>query len=147
MKRTLAGIVALAAVAVLSQACFAVEKKAAKVNEEEALREEIKTMMNQAVQTRHDPVSGKFMLAKDEVANEKPLPKLIGYVNQQGSLVPVMVMNQSMLSILAQQDQKDVKLFGKYLDKGEKGKYLIVDDISLSAGGGSPQMKRKRGGL
>ena len=148
MKRAIAGLFVLAAVLLISQNSFAAEKKKdTKQSEEEALRQDAKTTMQQNVQTKRETVAGKFMLDKDESANDKPLPKLVGYVNQQGSLIPVMVMSQSMLGMLVQQDQKDVKIFGVYLDKGDKGKYLLLDDISISAGGGAPAMKRKRGGL
>jgi hypothetical protein len=136
------------AVLLLSVNVFAAEKKKdTKQNDEEALRQDAKTLMQNSVQTKREPVSGKFMLDKEESASDKPLPKLVGYVNQGGSLIPIMVMNQSMLNMLIQQDQKEVHVFGVYLDKGDKGKYLLLDDISVSAGGGAPQMKRKRGGL
>lgn len=133
---------------ILSVNLFAAEKKKdTKQNDEEALRQDAKTLMQNSVQTKREPVTGKFMLDKEESANDKPLPKLVGYVNQGGSLIPIMVMNQSMLNMLIQQDQKEVHVFGVYLDKGDKGKYLLLDDISVSAGGGAPAMKRKRGGL
>jgi hypothetical protein len=118
------------------------KKKLTKEEEEEALRTEATSLVGTK---GRETLAGQFAYLKDEVANGKPLPKVIGYVNGGGAAYPIMVSNQTLLARLKDYDRKDVTLMGKYLDKGEKGKWFVADEMPERPGGAV--IRRKRGGL
>jgi len=131
-------------VSVLASPCMAGQTKPKKT-EEEQLREDAVNSISQAG-TGRTPIMGKFSLAPDEVASDTPLPKVIGYISDKGGGgYPVMVATKSLVNLLTSYDRKDVTLMGKILDKGDKGKWLVVDEIAVSPAG--PVIRRKKGGL
>jgi hypothetical protein len=131
----------------INLAGHAAAKKDDPKQQEEALRQEAKTLINDVgPNSARQPVTGQFQMLPDEVANDKPFPKVIGVIAKDGAAVPVMAVQKSMIDQLTRYDRKDVTLMGKYLDKGDKGKWLIVDEVIVPSTGG-PVVRRKRGGL
>ncbi|HYG73939.1 MAG TPA: hypothetical protein VEK08_02945 [Planctomycetota bacterium] len=124
--------------------CEAGQNKVDPEKEEEALRQEIIDTMGKANSGRI-PVKGKFSLLPEEVASAKPLPKVIGYISEGGGAYPVMVLNAAFLTVLSAYDKKEVTLMGKIIDKADKGKWLVADEIAAPPG--APVLRRKRGGL
>jgi len=117
-------------------------KKLTKEEEEAALRQEATSLVGAK---GRETLTGQFSFLSDEVNNGKPLPKVIGYVNGGGAAFPVMATNQTLVGRLKDYDRKDVTLMGKFLDKGEKGKWFVADEMPERPGG--PVIRRKRGGL
>ncbi|MGD0093565.1 MAG: hypothetical protein ABSE73_26955 [Planctomycetota bacterium] len=113
---------------------------------EDSIRQEAKTLA-QTVQTEDNSVSlhGHFSVEKEMAENNKPLPKVVGYLSAGGEIYPVMVAQPAALGTLLSFDNKDVSLTGKILDKGDDGKFLIVTTVVIPAG--APPAKKKRGGL
>jgi hypothetical protein len=90
-------------------------------------------------------VSGAFTLLRDNVGDGKPLPKVIGYVTQQNFPYQIIVTDQALQDQLIALDKKPVRLSGKLVDGGEKGKFLITEGMIDEAV--PPPTRRKRGGL
>jgi len=113
---------------------------------EEAMRQEAKALA-EAVQEHSNLVSvqGRFTVASELAADDKPLPKVIGYLSADGGAYPVMVNQPSILALLLGMDSKDVTVSGRIMDKGEQGKFLIATSVIIPSAG--PQVRRKRGGL
>jgi len=117
-----------------------------KKKKEEALRQEAKAVTENAqVQSTSVSLHGKFSVAKELAGDDKPLPKVVGYLATDGVLYPVMVAQPAALGTLLSCDNKDISVTGKVLDKGDDGKFLVV--ITVIFPSGTPQAKRKRGGL
>ena len=90
-------------------------------------------------------LSGVFTLLRESVGDGKPLPKVIGFVTQQNFPYQVIVTEQALLDQLGALDKKPVRLSGKLVDGGDKGKFLIAEGmIDADA---PPPTRRKRGGL
>jgi hypothetical protein len=90
-------------------------------------------------------IMGVFTLLRESVGDGKPLPKVIGFVTQQNFPYQVVVTEQALLDQLVALDKKPVRLSGKLVDGGEKGKFLIAEGmIDADA---PPPTRRKRGGL
>lgn len=117
-----------------------------KKKSEEAMRQEAKALA-EAVQDHGNMVSvqGRFTVAKELADDDKPLPKVIGYLSANGTVYPVMVSQPSILAMLLGLDSKDVTVSGKIMDKGDQGKFLIATSVIVPSAG--PQVRRKRGGL
>jgi hypothetical protein len=121
------------------------EKKPDVKQQEEALRQEAQLQITGTAGNR-EPVTGIFHPAPDAIANETPLPKVIGVLIQKGQALPLMVNQKATLDFLTRRAGHEVTLMAKYLDKGAKGKWLIADEVVLTSGGGATII-RKRGGL
>jgi hypothetical protein len=90
-------------------------------------------------------LSGVFTLLRESVGDGNPLPKVIGFVTQQNFPYQVIVTEQALLDQLVALDKKPVRLSGKLVDGGDKGKFLIAEGmIDADA---PPPSRRKRGGL
>jgi hypothetical protein len=113
---------------------------------EEAMRLEAKALA-EAVQEHSSLVSlqGRFTVAKELAGDDKPLPKVIGYLSADGTAYPVMVNQPSILAMLLGMDGKDVTVSGRIMDKGDQGKFIIATAVIVPSAG--PQVRRKRGGL
>jgi hypothetical protein len=90
-------------------------------------------------------LSGVFTLIRESVGDGKPLPKVIGFVTQQNFPYQVVVTEQAFMDQLVALDKKPVRLSGKVVDGGDKGKFLIAD--GLIEADAPPPTRRKRGGL
>jgi hypothetical protein len=147
MNRTLPFALVVCALTFVSLESHAAAKKDDPKQQEEAIRQEAKTLINDVgPNSARLPVTGQFQILPDEVANDKPLPKVVGLISKDGAAVPVMAVQKSMIEQLTRYDKKDVTVMGKYLDKGDKGKWLVVDEVIVPSAGG-PVIRRKRGGL
>jgi hypothetical protein len=147
MKKTVSHAFVICALTIMCLESHAAAKKDDPKQQEEAIRQEAKTLINDVgPNSARLPVTGQFQILPDEVANDKPLPKVVGLISKDGAAVPVMALQKSMIEQLTRYDKKDVTVMGKYLDKGDKGKWLIVDEVIVPSTGG-PAVRRKRGGL
>ena len=130
----------------LSAAVSAAEKDNKKKTPEEKLKEQI----DQKLAGNADswlPKVGKFHFSPDDAGNDKPLPKVIGTLDDvQGGTFPVMVFEKNTIDLLKTQDNKQVNLMGKLVDGGDKGMIWLTNG-PLVASGGAPPARRKRGGL
>ena len=90
-------------------------------------------------------VDGRFTMTKDQARDDKPPPKVVGYIASKGAAFPVIAPTLAVINALSGFDGKDVTLSGKILDKGDEGKFLVVSEVILPPS--PPPLKRKRGGL
>jgi hypothetical protein len=124
----------------------AAEKKAqSKEQQEEVIRQEALALIF-GTDINRESVTGVFEPSPDEIANTKPLPKVVGVLVQKGTAQYLMVNQKATLEYLIQHKSKEVTLMAKCLDKGDKGKWLIADEVVQPSGGGATVI-RKRGGL
>jgi len=144
------------AMLLLLLACLGVSALAASESEEEkkkkkeaAIRQEANDLLTRAKDGQEGKgivtVKGKLSLDREKIANDKPLPKVVGYISSQDGLLQVMVGAPTVLGLLAEYDNKEVSLCGKFLDKGDDGKFLLAEEVILPP----PQreVRKKRGGL
>ncbi|HYG73952.1 MAG TPA: hypothetical protein VEK08_03010 [Planctomycetota bacterium] len=113
--------------------------------QEEMMRQEARGLLL-GTDINREPVSGRFHASQDDIANDKPLPKLVGVLVHKGVSIPLLVNQKSTIEFLMRNNGNEVTLMGKYLDKVEKGRWLIADEVVQSSGGGA-RIIRKRGGL
>jgi len=90
-------------------------------------------------------VSGVFRLRSETLRDGKPLPKPIGFISGQGQAFQVFVRDETTMSKLVVRSGKRVIVSGVWADGGEKGRYLLADNIIESDL--PPPARRKRGGL
>ena len=118
-----------------------------KKEQEEKLKEEIEKKLA-GNQESWLPKVGKFHFNAEDANDDKPLPKVIGTLDElKGSSYQVMVFERSTIDMLKQEDNKQVNLMGKLLEGGgEKGQIWLTNG-PVASGGGAPPARRKRGGL
>jgi len=90
-------------------------------------------------------VSGIFRLMADTLRDGKPLPKPIGFIAGQGQAFQVFVRDETTMSKLVVRNGQRVVVSGVWADGGEKGRYLLADNLIESDL--PPPARRKRGGL
>lgn len=114
---------------------------------EEALREEAAALAT-TIQQPESLISlrGRFTLAKELAVDDKPLPKVVGYISSSGVVYPVMAPQRTALDTLAGLDHTDVSISGRILDKGDQGLFFVVTTINISSGV-APRAMKKRGGI
>ena len=126
-------------------AASAGEKKVDPKKQEEMIREEALSLLT-GDKVHREPVTGIFRAAPDQIASDKPLPKVVGVLVHKGNALPLMVNQKATLDYLERNAGREVTVMAKILDKGDQGKWLVADEVVKPAGGGATLI-RKRGGL